>query len=298
MTDAPGRALAMPQRRCGRTGLYTSALALAFDMTDGGGGSLGTVRALMHHALEWNINHIDLASSEATTRDAVESLLGCLFEQELKGHRDDLIITANVGQRVWRGPYGAGGGRKHILASLDQTLARLGLEYVDVLCAGPFDDGTPLDETMGAIHHAIREGKARYAGVSSYTSIQTCEAIQLLDRLGVRLAVHHSIATIFATDPELALTDVLESNGVGAIRHFRRPAGVRPRSHREVVLRHLAQDRGQTPTQVAVAWSLQQPSLASVSLPAARSEHVTECATALQQLSFTTGERTLLGDLL
>ena len=138
-----------------------SALALNLDVTTGGDRSLGAVRALTHQALEWNINHIDLASSEAATRHAVEGLLGCLFEQELKGHRDDLIITTNAGERVWAGPYGAGGGRKHILSSLDQTLGRLGLEYVDVLCAGPFDDETPLDETMSAIHDAIRVGKAR-----------------------------------------------------------------------------------------------------------------------------------------
>jgi L-glyceraldehyde 3-phosphate reductase len=151
---------------------------------------------------------------------------------------------------------------------------------------------------MGAIRDAIRDGKARYAGVCSYTSVETCKAIQLLDRLGVHLAVHHSVSTIFATDPDVALTDVLERNGVGAIRHFRLPAGVLPRSYREVLLRGLARDRGQTPTQVAVAWSLQHPSLASVSLPAARSGDLAECVAALQQLSFSVGERTLLSDVL
>ncbi len=286
----------MPQRRCGRTKLYMSAVALNFDVTAGGDRSLGAVRALMHHALDWNVNHIDLASSEAAARHAVESLLGCLFAQELKGHRDELIITTNAGERVWPGPYGAGGGRKHILSSLDQTLGRLGLEYVDVLCTGPFDHETPLEETMSAIHDAIRVGKARYAGVSSYTSIQTCEAIQLLDRLGARLAVHHCRSTMFAADLDLALADVLESHGVGAIRHFRRPADVAPRTYREVLFRDLARDRRQTPTQVAVAWSLQHPGLASVSLPALRSAHLTEFVTALQQLSFTVAERILLGD--
>ena len=297
MNDAFGTALAMPHRRCGQTGLYMSAVALNLDIAATEQHSLGAMRALVHHALEWNINHIDLASSHATAQHAVESLLGCLFEQEFKGHRDDLIITVDAGVRAWPGPYGAGGGRKHILASLDQTLGRLGLEYVDVLCAGPYDDETPLDETMSAIRDAIRDGKARYAGVSSYASIETCEAIQLLDRLGLHLAVHHSVSTIFATDPEVALTDVLESNGVGAIRHFRRPAGVRPRSYREALLRGLARDRGQSPTQVAVAWSLQHPSLASVSLPAARSGDLAECVAALQQLSFSVGERTLLSDV-
>jgi L-glyceraldehyde 3-phosphate reductase len=288
----------MPHRRCGRSGLYLSALALSLDATPVRGQSQAALRAALHQALEWNINHIDLASGDSVVRHATEHLLGSLFERDFKRHRDDLIITSNAGERAWPGPYGAGGGRKHILSRLDQTLGRLGLDHVDVLCAGPFDHDTPLDETIAAVGDAIAAGKARYAGVSSYTTLQTCEAIKLLESLGLPLTLHHAHSVVFGTHAELALTDVLESNDVGAIRHFPRPIDVRPRSYREVLLTGLARDRGQTPIQVAIAWSLQQPSLASVSLPAANPQHLIEFVTALQQLSFTAGEKALLGDLL
>lgn len=298
MNDAFGNALVMPHRRCGRTGLYLSALALKIDAQAIDDRALRAVRNLVYEALEWNINHIDLASGDPTQRHLAEHLLGCLFKRDFKGHRDDFVITSTAGQRAWPGPYGAGGGRKHIVASLDQTLGRLGVDYVDVLCAGPFDEDTPLEESMGAVRDAVDVGKALYAGVSSYTSLQTCEAIEILGSLGVSLALHHFDTMTFATDPELALADVLESNGVGAIRCLKRSPGGRPRCYRDALLTDLARDRGQTPTQVAIAWALQQPSLASVSLPAADGQDLTEFVAALQQLSFTAGERALLGDLL
>jgi L-glyceraldehyde 3-phosphate reductase len=296
MNDAFDSALLMPRRRCGRSGLSMSALALTLDATACGEGSLAAARSIMHEALDWNINHIDLASGDQITRHAAESLIGSLFEQELKGHRDELIITAVAGARAWPGPYGAGGGRKHIFSSLDRTLGRLGLDHVDVLCAGPPDQDTALDETMSAVGDAIRIGKALYAGVSGYTALQTREAIYHLDRLGVRLAVHHVDSTIFSAAPDVALTNVVETRGVGAIRHFRRPAGARPRTYREVLLSDLARERRQTPTQLAIAWSLQQPSLASVSVSAASVHHLLECLAALEQLSFTPVEQALLGD--
>jgi L-glyceraldehyde 3-phosphate reductase len=294
MSNPFGKPLGMPRRRCGRTGLYMSALALNLSPGAGADLSLRVARALVHRALEWNINHIDLASGDGTVRRVGESRLGRLLEYELKGHRDELIITTNAGERAWPGPYGAGGSRKHILASLDQTLRRLGLEYVDFLCAGPFDHGTPLGETMGAVQDAVREGKARYAGVSSYSSSQTVKAIGLLDRLGARLAVHHSVSNVFAGDPQPALTRVLESDGVGGIRHYRRNANTGPRTHRDALLTDLARRRGQTLTQVAIAWALQDPSVASVSLPAASIEDVDEFGMALENLSFTMGERMAL----
>ena len=184
MSRASGKPLFMPRRRCGRTGLYTSALALNLGAEVAADSSSMATRMLVHRALEWNINHVDLASGSGIVRRAGERSLGRLIERELKPHRDELIITTRAGGRSWPGPYGAGGSRKHILASLDQTLGRLGLDHVDILCAGPFDDGTPLEETMGAIHDAVQHGKARYVGVSSYSSSQTSRAMLLLDPLG------------------------------------------------------------------------------------------------------------------
>jgi diketogulonate reductase-like aldo/keto reductase len=197
------------------------------------------------------------AAASCVVRRAGECSLGRLIECELRPHREKLIITTRAGGRSWPGPYGAGGSRKHILASLDQTLGPLGLDHVDILCAGPFDDGTPLEETMGAIHDAVQQGNARYVGASSYSSSQTSRAMLLLDPLGVPLSIHHAAST--GGRGAAALTRFLDSEGIGVIRHYRRQPAARPPGHHDPVLQDLAQRRGQTPTQLAIVWGLQDP---------------------------------------
>jgi L-glyceraldehyde 3-phosphate reductase len=284
----------MPWRRCGQTGLYLSALALNLGAREGSGLAFMTTRALVHQALEWNINLIDLVSCNGMLACAAESGLGRLLESELRAHRNELIVTTSAGDRSWPGPYGIGGSRKHVLGRLDQTLRRLRLDYVDILCVGPFDRDTPLEETMAALHKAVRQGKVRYAGVSAFSSSETLNARLVLDQLGTPLAIHHSATPMVGRGADEALIRVLEREGVGAIRHCSRPPAAEPHQHRDAVFDDLARKRGQTPAQLAIAWALLDPGVSSVSLPAAGTEDLNEFAAALENLSFTAEERNVL----
>src|SRR5438552_985875 len=207
----------MPYRRTGRSGLMLPAMSLGLWQNFGGDRPLETQRAIVRRAFDLGITHFDLANNYGPPYGSAEENFGRLLQKDLRPYRDELVISTKAGYDMWPGPYGEWGSRKYLLASLDQSLGRMGLEYVDIFYSHRFDPDTPLEETMGALDSAVRQGKALYAGISSYSAPKTVEAAAILRDLGTPLLIHQPSYSLLNRWIEGGLLDAIGAEGIGCI---------------------------------------------------------------------------------
>jgi len=287
---APERYDRMQYRRCGRSGLRLPTISLGLWQNFGGERPLENSRAIVRRAFDLGITHIDLANNYGPPYGSAEETFGRIMRDDLRPYRDELVVSTKAGYDMWPGPYGEWGSRKYLLASLDQSLHRMGLEYVDIFYSHRFDPDTPLEETMGALDTAVRHGKALYAGISSYDAGQTAEAARILRDLGTPLLIHQPSYSMLNRWIEPELLDTLEDEGVGCIvfsplaqgmlsdKYLNGiPAGSRASRHGSLSpnliseealqkirgLNEIAQRRGQSLAQMALAWTLRDPRVTS-----------------------------------
>jgi len=283
---APGRYQAMPYRRCGRSGLQLSAISLGLWNNFGDDRPIETSREIVRRAFDLGITHFDLANNYGPPPGSSERVFGRILRDDLAAHRDELVISTKAGYDMWEGPYGEWGSRKYLLASLDQSLKRMGLDYVDIFYSHRFDPDTPLEETLGALDTAVRQGKALYVGISSYSAGRTEEAVRILRDLGTPLLIHQPSYSLLSRWIEEALLDVLEREGVGCITFSPLAQGMLTdryldgipddsRAAQETFLKReflseenlahvralneIAGGRGQSLAQMALAWTLRDP---------------------------------------
>src|SRR5580698_2116950 len=214
---AAGRYESIPYRRCGRSGIQLPEVSLGLWHNFGDDRPIDTQRAIIRRAFDLGITHFDLANNYGPPYGSAEINFGRIMREDLRTYRDELIISTKAGYDMWPGPYGEWGSRKYLLASLDASLRRLGLEYVDIFYSHRFDPDTPLEETMGALETAVRSGKALYAGISSYSAERTMEAVTLLRQMGIRLLIHQPSYSMLNRWIEGGLLEVLGREGVGCI---------------------------------------------------------------------------------
>ena len=309
---------AMLYERCGRSGLKLPAISLGLWHNFGGVDALENSRAMVLRGFDLGITHFDLANNYGPPPGSAEETLGHVLRHDIASYRDELIISTKAGYLMWPGPYGEWGSRKYLLASLDQSLLRLGLDYVDIFYHHRPDSDTPLEETMGALDHIVRSGKALYVGISSYTPDQTSEAAQILRALGTPCLIHQPRYSMFDRWIEDGLLKVLREEGIGCIvfsplaqglltdKYLNGiPAGSRAakphgflRSEqvtgdkvaRARRLQDLAQARSQTLAQMALAWVLRHSEVTSAVIGASRSEQIDDAVAALKNLSFSNEE--------
>ncbi len=314
---APERYDRMQYRRCGRSGLQLPAISLGLWQNFGGGRPLEHSRAIVRRAFDLGITHIDLANNYGPPYGSAEETFGRIMRDDLRPYRDELVVSTKAGYDMWPGPYGEWGSRKYLLASLDQSLHRMGLEYVDIFYSHRFDPDTPLEETMGALDTAVRHGKALYAGISSYDAGQTAEAARILRDLGTPLLIHQPSYSMLNRWIEPELLDTLEDEGVGCIvfsplaqgmlsdRYLNGiPAGSRA-SHdgslspnlisQEALqkirgLNEIAQRRGQSLAQMALAWTLRDPRVTSTLVGVSSVEQLEANVAALDNLDLSDDE--------
>jgi L-glyceraldehyde 3-phosphate reductase len=310
----------MTYRRCGRSGLQLPAIALGLWHNFGDSTPLQTQRAMLRTAFDLGITHFDLANNYGPPSGSAEANFGAHLKRDFRPYRDELIISTKAGWDMWPGPYGRGGGsRKYLLASLDQSLARMGLDYVDIFYSHRFDLDTPLEETCGALASAVQQGKALYVGISSYSAGKTREAAALLRQLGVPLLIHQPSYSLLNRWIEEELLEALQHEGIGCIAfsplaqglltdkylngipqdaRIHRPGGGSLKSEhlsarnleRVRALDAIARARGQSLAQMAVAWVLRHPQVTSALIGASRPEQITELAGALSKPDFSREE--------
>jgi L-glyceraldehyde 3-phosphate reductase len=317
-TPSPTRYDKMVYNRCGRSGLKLPAISLGLWHNFGFDKSADSMRAICGRAFDLGVTHFDLANNYGPPPGSAELAFGDILRGDFRGFRDELVISTKAGYDMWPGPYGEWGGRKYLLASLDQSLKRMGLDYVDIFYSHRFDPETPLEETMGALDHAVRQGKALYAGISSYNSIRTKEATAILRRLGTPCLIHQpSYSMINRWIEDDHLLDTLEAEGVGAIvfsplaqglltdkylagvpagsrateNRFLKKAMLTPENiERTRQLDAIAKRRGQTLAQMALAWALRDKRVTSALIGASSPEQVVDSVKALDNLSFSADE--------
>jgi L-glyceraldehyde 3-phosphate reductase len=315
---AEGRYERMPYRRTGRSGLLLPAISLGLWHNFGDVAPLSNQRAVLRRAFDLGVTHFDLANNYGPPYGSAETNFGRILREDLAPYRDELIISSKAGYDMWPGPYGEWGSRKYLLASLDQSLRRMGLDYVDIFYSHRFDPDTPLEETMGALDSAVRAGKALYAGVSSYSGARTAEAIQILRELGTPLLIHQPSYSLLNRWIEEDLLDVLGREGVGCIvfsplaqglltdKYLSGdvPAGTRASEGSSMdeamldeqtlehvrALNELASGRGQTLAQMAIAWTLRDPRVTSALIGARTVEQLEDSLGALRRLDFSDDE--------
>ncbi|MYM90087.1 L-glyceraldehyde 3-phosphate reductase [Rugamonas sp. FT82W] len=317
---SPHRYEAMQYRRCGRSGLQLPLMSLGLWHNFGDTNSLASQRDMLRTAFDLGITHFDLANNYGPPYGSAETNFGQLFKADFQPYRDELIISTKAGWDMWPGPYGQGGGsRKYVLASLDQSLKRMGLDYVDIFYSHRFDPDTPLEETMGALAHAVQQGKALYVGVSSYSAEKTAEAARLLAEWKVPCLIHQPSYNMLNRWIEEDLLDTLAAQGMGCITFTALAQGIlsdkylngipqdsrvnRPgggslqKAHlsdenleRVRGLNEIAKARGQTLAQMALAWVLRDPRVTSTLIGASSSAQIRENVAALQNLAFTARE--------
>ena len=310
----------MTYRRCGRSGLKLPAITLGLWHNFGGTTPLETQRAMLRTAFDLGITHFDLANNYGPPYGSAEANFGEHLRRDFRPYRDELVITTKAGYDMWPGPYGQGGGsRKYVLASLDQSLKRMGLDYVDIFYSHRFDPDTPLEETMGALASAVKQGKALYVGVSSYSAGKTREAVALLKEMGVPCLIHQPSYSLLNRWIEEELIDTLDDLGMGCIAfsplaqglltgkylqgvpqdaRINRPGGgsFKQEHLSEQNLQHvralngIAQARGQSLAQMAVAWVLRHQGMTSALIGASRPEQIVELVGALKRLDFSADE--------
>jgi len=305
-------------RRCGRSGIKLPLLSLGLWHNFGSVDNFPNCRAMVLRAFDQGITHFDLANNYGPPPGSAETTFRYILREELAAHRDELIISTKAGYDMWDGPYGEWGSRKYLLASLDQSLKRLGLDYVDIFYSHRFDPDTPLEETMGALDRVVRSGKALYAGLSNYDAVQTERASKILKELGTPCLIHQPMYHMFQRAPEKGLLDVLAKEGIGGIafcplaqgvltsrylngipadsRAGHDPRFLKPESITEDKLARirkldaLAKERGQSLAQLALAWVLRQPAITSALIGASKVSQIEENLGALKNLSFAPDE--------
>jgi L-glyceraldehyde 3-phosphate reductase len=307
----------IPYRRCGRSGIQLPAISLGLWQNFGDDFPLQNSRAMLRRAFDLGITHFDLANNYGPPYGSAESNFGRIFDEDLRPYRHELIISTKAGYDMWPGPYGEYGSRKYLLASLDESLRRLRLEYVDIFYSHRFDADTPLAETMKALDAAVRSGRARYAGISSYGPKRTEEAAEILAELGTPLLIHQPSYSMFNRWIESELLGLLEREGVGAIvfsplaqglltdkyltgiqedsrvrrgNYFAERLVSEENVARAQALNEIARKRGQTLAQMAIAWALRDPRVTSALLGASSVRQLEQNVAALDNLDFDSDE--------
>ncbi len=307
----------MPYRRCGRSGLQLPEISLGLWQNFGGETPLETQRAILRRAFDLGVTHFDLANNYGPPYGSAEANFGEILRGDLRAYRDELIISTKAGYDMWPGPYGEWGSRKYLLASLDQSLARMGLDYVDIFYSHRFDPDTPLEETMGALDTAVRSGRALYAGISSYSAERTSQAAAILRQLGTPLLIHQPSYSMLNRWVEGGLLDVLGAEGIGCIafsplaqglltgRYLNGiPAGSRASRGSSLsadqlsaanlahvrALANIATSRGQSLAQLALSWTLRDQRVTSALIGASSVAQLEENLAAADRSSFTADE--------
>jgi len=312
----------MIYNRCGKSGLKLPAISLGLWHNWGDNDDFENGHSMIHRAFDLGITHFDLANNYGPPYGSAERNFGKILKQDLLPYRDELIISTKAGWDMWPGPYGDFGSRKYLIASLDQSLKRMGLDYVDIFYHHRPDPETPLEETMGALDHIVKSGKALYVGISQYKPEETKRAAQILWEMGTPLLIHQPIYNMFNRWIEDGLTDVLEAEGIGSIvfsplaqglltnRYLKDiPADSRAvrdgrflnKSHLTEKklktiqqLNEIAQDRKQTLAQMAIAWTLRNPVITSSLIGASKVSQIEDIVGVLENLSFTEEELKLI----
>ncbi len=308
----------MAYRRCGASGLHLPVISLGLWHNFGGDAPHEAKREICRTAFDAGITHFDLANNYGPPPGSAETAFGEILRTDLAGHRDEIVVSSKAGYLMWPGPYGEWGSRKYLLSSLDQSLKRMGIDYVDIFYSHRFDPDTPLEETMGALHTAVRSGRALYAGLSSYNSAKTREAAAILNNLGTPCVIHQPSYNMINRWVERdGLKDTLKDLGIGSIaftplaqgmltgKYLKGiPEGSRATQgkslRREFLndraianirkLNEIAEARGQTLAQMAIAWVLRSGGITSALIGASRPSQVEDCAGAVKNLEFTEAE--------
>ncbi|UCF99012.1 MAG: L-glyceraldehyde 3-phosphate reductase [Spirochaetaceae bacterium] len=309
---------AMRYNRCGRSGLKLPAIALGLWNNFGGTAVTDNARRMIFRAFDLGITHFDLANNYGPPPGSAERNFGRILNENLSAYRDELVISTKAGYDMWPGPYGEWGSRKYLLASLDQSLKRMGLEYVDIFYSHRFDPDTPLEETLGAVATAVQQGKALYAGISSYSAKKTKEASRILQQMGVPCLIHQPSYSLLNRWIEPDLLDVLEREGIGCIVFSPLAQGLltdkylngipedsrAARASRFLPKEYLSEEnlnkirsldgiagkRGQSLAQMALAWCLRDSRVTTVLIGASRPEQIEENIAALNSLEFAAEE--------
>ena len=327
-TAAKPRYESMRYNRVGKSGVKLPAISLGWWYTFGALDNLANARAIARRAFDLGVVHFDLANNYGPPPGAAEETFGRLLKEDFGSTRDELIVSTKAGYDMWAGPYGEQGSRKHLLASLDQSLKRMGLEYVDIFYSHRFDPETPLKETMGALDSAVQQGKALYVGISNYTPEQTGQAVRILHDLGTPCLIHQAGYNMFNRWVEQGLLELLEKEGIGCIafsplaqgrltdRYLKGiPPGARASKTERVwrgltpqdvndslakvrKLNEIARQRGQTLAQMALAWVLRKVQVTSALIGASSVEQLEADLAALDQLQFSAEELQAIEDIL
>jgi L-glyceraldehyde 3-phosphate reductase len=306
-----------PYRRCGRSGLLLPAVSLGFWHNFGDDKPIETQRAIMRRAFDLGVSHFDLANNYGPPYGSAESNVGRILSEDFAGYRDELVISTKAGWDMWPGPYGNLGSRKYLTASLDQSLRRLGVDYVDIFYHHRPDPDTPLEETMGALDSIVRAGKALYVGVSSYSGEHTARAAAILRDLGTPLVIHQPSYSMFNRWIETDLLDVLDAEGIGCIAFTALaqglltdryldgiPADSRAAAGKSLstqminddnlarirALNDIARGRGQTLAQLALAWVLRRSTMTSTLIGASSVQQLEDNVAAAAKLDFSDDE--------
>jgi L-glyceraldehyde 3-phosphate reductase len=314
---APDRYDSMSYRRCGRSGISLPLISLGLWHNFGGDRPLETQRAILRRAFDLGVTHFDLANNYGPPYGSAESNFGLVLATDFKPYRDELFISTKAGYDMWPGPYGEWGSRKYLLASLDQSLKRMGLDYVDVFYSHRFDPDTPLEETMGALDTAVRSGRALYAGISSYSPERTAEAAAILRELGTPLFIHQPSYSMLNRWIEGGLLDTLAEVGAGTIAFSPLAQGMLTDRYLDGVpadsrmaegsslsrdylseqnlthiraLNGIARGRGQSLAQMALAWALRDERVTSLVVGASSVRQLEDSLGALGNLAFSTDE--------
>jgi len=307
----------MEYRRSGRSGIKLPAISLGLWHNFGGVDNFENSRAMLRRAFDLGITHFDLANNYGPPYGSAEENFGQIFKKDFRLYRDELIISTKAGWDMWPGPYGDLGSRKYLLASLDQSLARMGLDYVDIFYHHRPDPETPMEESMGALDTAVRSGRALYAGISAYNAEQTLQAVKILRELGTPCLIHQPKYSMFVREPEQGLLDVLGKEGVGCIVFSPLAQGLLSdrylsgipedsRAARDFFLKktsiddktigkirglnEIARRRGQTLAEMAVAWVLRDPRVTSALVGTSKVTQVDDNVAALKNLKFAAEE--------
>ena len=316
----------MDYRRCGRSGLKLPALSLGLWHNFGANDNHANGRDMVLRSFDAGITHFDLANNYGPPPGSAEENFGRLLREDLAAHRDELIISTKAGYHMWPGPYGEWGSRKYLLASLDQSLKRMGLDYVDIFYGHRPDPETPLEETMGALVTAVRSGRALYVGISSYDAVMTRRAAEILRAERIHLLIHQPVFNLFDRWVEHGLSDVLQHEGIGCIPFSplaqgllagRYDNGIDPESragkpdgflrpehvteeklHRVRALAAIAESRGQSLAQMSIAWLLAKPYVTSVLIGASRWHQIEDNLGALRNTSFSHDELAAIDQVL
>lgn len=317
----------MTYRRCGRSGLKLPAISLGLWHNFGGVDVFENARAMIRRAFDLGITHFDLANNYGPPPGSAEETFGRVLKKDLAPYRDELIISSKAGYRMWPGPYGEWGSRKYLIASLDQSLERMGLDYVDIYYSHRFDPDTPLEETMQALDHIVRSGRALYVGISSYDADQTERAVEILRDLGTPCLIHQPSYSMFNRWVEEALLDTLEDEGMGCIcfsplaqglltnkylggdipegsraakeHGFLRPSHITEEKLAKVrKLNEIAQARGQTMAQLALVWILRHKVVTSALVGASRISQIEDNVAALENASLSDEELDAIEEIL